>query len=186
MPRSRAAWTSIEHGAPMTPRVEELYLNGSGKRLAGRKPTVTCTISPALPFVKLPAEEDAFHRGAEGKRRHRVRGHRGERAAGAGAAADPDVGLGTDSSCPYVTHYDMWREVAYFAKYAGVSNAFALHTATQVNAEILGLADVCGQIREGLSADILVTRGNPLEALRALGARPPVSWLAVRCSRNRR
>ena len=78
------------------------------------------------------------------------------------------VGLGTDSSCPYVTHYDMWREVAYFAKYAGVSNAFALHTATQVNAEILGLADVCGQIREGLSADILVTRGNPLEDLRAL------------------
>ena len=64
----------------------------------------------------------------------------------------------------------MWREVAYFAKYAGVSNAFALHTATQVNAEILGLADVCGQIREGLSADILVTRSNPLEDLRALSA----------------
>lgn len=24
------------------------------------------------------------------------------------------VGLGTDSSCPYVMQYDMWRELAYF------------------------------------------------------------------------
>ena len=24
------------------------------------------------------------------------------------------VGLGTDSSCPCVTQYDMWRELAYF------------------------------------------------------------------------
>lgn len=157
---------TIEHGAPMTPRIEELYLNGSGKQLAGRKPTVTCTISPALPFVKLPAEK------THSTEVQKVNGdivcagivESARRALELGIP----VGLGTDSSCPYVTHYDMWREVAYFAKYAGVSNAFALHTATQVNAEILGLADVCGQIREGLSADILVTRGNPLEDLRAL------------------
>ena len=33
------------------------------------------------------------------------------------------VGLGTDTGCPYITHYDMWREVYYFHKYCGVSNA---------------------------------------------------------------
>ena len=73
-----------------------------------------------------------------------------------------------DSSCPFVTQYDMWREVAYFAKYVGVSNAFALHTATQVNAELLGLGGETGTIECGKAADILVTRKNPLDDLCAL------------------
>ena len=157
---------TIEHGAPLTPKIEELYLNGSGKQLAGRAPTLTCTISPALPFVKLPAEKT---RSTEVQK---VNGdivcagivESARRALELGIT----VGLGTDSSCPYVTHYDMWREIAYFAKYAEVSNAFALHTATQVNARILGLEDTCGTIAEGLAADILVTRGNPLADLTAL------------------
>ena len=157
---------TIEHGAPLTPEIEELYLNGSGKQLAGRAPTLTCTISPALPFVKLPAEK------THSTEVQKVNGdivcagivESARRALELGIT----VGLGTDSSCPYVTHYDMWREIAYFAKYAEVSNAFALHTATQVNARILGLGDTCGTIAEGLAADILVTRGNPLADLTAL------------------
>ena len=86
------------------------------------------------------------------------------------------VGLGTDSSCPYVTQYDMWREVAYFAKYVGVSNAFALHTATQVNAQLLGLGNVTGTIELGRDADILVTRENPLDDLSVL--REPLHVMA--------
>lgn len=35
------------------------------------------------------------------------------RAAQALAEGIP-VGLSTDSSCPYVTQYDMWCELAYF------------------------------------------------------------------------
>ena len=89
-------------------------------------------------------------------------------SARAALEAGIKVGLGTDSSCPFVTQYDMWREVAYFAKYVGVSNAFALHTATQVNAELLGLGDETGTIECGKAADILVTRENPLDDLRAL------------------
>lgn len=154
---------TIEHGAPMTPQIEELFQSGSGKQLAGRAPTLTCTISPALPFVKLPAEKthssDVQKVNGDIVCAGIVEGAR--RALELGIT----VGLGTDSSCPYVTHYDMWREVAYFAKYAEVSPAFALHTATAINAQILGLGDVCGRIAEGLSADILVTRENPLEDL---------------------
>ena len=78
------------------------------------------------------------------------------------------MGLGTDSSCPFVTQYDMWREVAYFAKYVGVSNAFALHTATQVNADLLGLGGETGTVECGKAADILVTHENPLDDLCAL------------------
>lgn len=51
---------TIEHGAPMTPEILDLYQGGAGTQLAGRKPSVTCTISPALPFVLLdPAKTNS-------------------------------------------------------------------------------------------------------------------------------
>jgi imidazolonepropionase-like amidohydrolase len=78
------------------------------------------------------------------------------------------VGLGTDSGCPFITHYDMWREVYYFAKYCDVTPSFALHTATQVNAQILGLGDETGSLEPGKSADLIVCEGNPLEDLTQL------------------
>lgn len=78
------------------------------------------------------------------------------------------VGLGTDTGCPFITHYNMWRELYYFHKYCGVSNSFALHTATCINAEIAGLAAVTGTIETGKCADFIVTKENPLEDLRAL------------------
>ncbi|WP_028042193.1 amidohydrolase family protein [Candidatus Stoquefichus massiliensis] len=78
------------------------------------------------------------------------------------------VGLGTDTGCPFITHYDMWREVYYFHKYCGVSSAFALHTATQVNAKLAGLEDITGSIESGKAADLIVCQNNPLEDLQAL------------------
>ena len=78
------------------------------------------------------------------------------------------VGLGTDTGCPYITPYDMWREVYYFHKYCGVSNAFALYTATLGNAEILGMEDEIGSIAPGKCADLIVTAANPLDDLKAL------------------
>lgn len=78
------------------------------------------------------------------------------------------VGLGTDTACPFVTHYDMWRELQYFHKYVGVSRAFALYTATGRNAEIAGISAETGRIEAGKSADFLVTAANPLEDLSAL------------------
>ena len=73
------------------------------------------------------------------------------------------VGLGTDTGCPFITPYDMWRELAYFVRFCGVTPAFALHTATKVNAEILGIDDKIGTIEAGKSADLLVAERNPLE-----------------------
>lgn len=40
------------------------------------------------------------------------------------------VVLGNDVGCPWITQYDFWRELFYFHKYVGVSNSFALYTAT--------------------------------------------------------
>ena len=78
------------------------------------------------------------------------------------------VVLGNDVGCPWITQYDFWRELYYFHKYVGVTNAFALYTATKRSAELLGLGDVTGTIEKGKCADFIVTRGNPLDDLKNL------------------
>lgn len=165
---------TIEHGAPMTPEILDLYRGSAGTQLLGRLPSVTCTISPALPFVLLDPEKT--HSTDVQKTNGDIVCAGIIDSAREALDADIPVGLGTDSSCPYVTQYDMWREVAYFAKYVGVSNAFALHTATQVNAQLLGLGNVTGTIELGRDADILVTRENPLDDLSVL--REPLHVMA--------
>lgn len=162
----RAGVDTIEHGAPMTPEIVDLYRGGAGTQLEGRTPSVTCTISPALPFVKLPLEKT--HSTEVQKANGDIVCEGIVQSARDALAAGIPVGLGTDSSCPYVTQYDMWREVAYFAKYVGVSNAFALHTATAVNARLLGLGDETGTVEVGKSADLIVVGANPLDDLSAL------------------
>ena len=78
------------------------------------------------------------------------------------------VGLGTDTACPFVTHYDMYRELIYFTKYVGVSNKFALHTATAVNAKIAGILDETGTVEVGKMADFMVVENNPIDDLKNL------------------
>lgn len=78
------------------------------------------------------------------------------------------VGLGTDTGCPFDTHYDTWREVYYFKKFCGVDNAFALYTATIGNARVVGIDGETGSLTPGKSADLIAVEGNPLEDLRAL------------------
>ena len=153
-------------GLPVMAEIRELYRGAAGTQLEGRAPSVTCTISPALPFVLLDPEKT--HSTDTQKKNGDIVCSGIIESARAALEAGIKVGLGTDSSCPFVTQYDMWREVAYFAKYVGVSNAFALHTATQVNAELLGLDGETGTIECGKAADILVTRENPLDDLCAL------------------
>lgn len=81
---------------------------------------------------------------------------------------DIPVGLGTDTGCPYTTHYDMWRELNYFHNYCQVSNQFALYTATKQNAKLAGIDEITGTIEAGKCADFVVTKENPLENLEAL------------------
>lgn len=81
---------------------------------------------------------------------------------------DIPVVLGNDVGCPWITQYDFWRELYYFHKYVGVSNAFALYTATARSAELAGISDITGSIEKGKAADLIVTAKNPLDDLRAL------------------
>lgn len=81
---------------------------------------------------------------------------------------DIPVGLGTDTACPYVTQYDMWRELCYYVKYCGVSESFAIYSATLLNAALAGIDKETGSIEKGKKAEMIVTDKNPLEDLKTL------------------
>lgn len=154
----KAGVDTIEHGAQMDQEIIDLYKeNGSA---------VVCTIIPALAIAKLPGEMTKMDE---------VNRFNGEvvmnniiESAKQALENDIPVGLGTDASCPYITHYALWREVYYFAKLCGASPAFALHAVTLKNAEILGISEITGSIEDGKCADLIVLDQNPLEDLTAL------------------
>ena len=88
----------------------------------------------------------------------------------AALAASVPVALGNDVCCPWITQYDFWRELVYFCKFIGVSEAFALHSATLVNAQVAGIGELTGSLEVGKHADMIVTTKNPLEDLSTLRA----------------
>ena len=149
---------TIEHGAVPDQEIIELFKERGACQIA--------TISPALPFA-------LFDRSISGV--SEVAQYNGKivfdgiiECARTCLENGIPVGLGTDTGCPYITHYDMWRELNYYHKYCGVSRAFALYTATKLNARFAGIGDVTGSIEEGKCADFVVIRENPLKDLQAL------------------
>ncbi len=154
----KAGVDTIEHGGAMDDEILSLYQKNHA--------SVTLTISPALAIAELPEKMTGMNAVQRDCARYAMEGMiTGAKQA---LAAGIPVGLGTDSSCPYITQYDMWREIYYFAKYCNVDNGFALYTATAGNAKILNLQDVTGQIKPGLAADLIVLERNPLDDLSAL------------------
>ena len=149
---------SIEHGAKLDEEMITLFKE---------KHAFLCTtLSPALPYALF---DRAITNASE------VEQYNGNvvfegiiDCAKAALANDIPVVLGNDVGCPWITQYDFWRELYYFHKYVGVSNAFALYTATKHSAEMAGIDDITGSIEKGKCADMIVTSQNPLEDLRAL------------------
>ena len=145
---------SIEHGAKPNDEILRLFRECSA--------FLCTTISPALfdRSVSNASEVEQFNGNVvfEGI----------IECAKAALAHDIPVVLGNDVGCPWITQYDFWRELYYFHKFVGVSNAFALYTATSRSAELAGLGDVTGTVAAGKCADLIVTAENPLDDLRAL------------------
>ena len=149
---------TIEHGAKPDEEILRLFRERGAAQVA--------TLSAAVPYARF---DRSVSKATE------MEQYNGEvvlegiiECAKACLAAGIPVGLGTDTGCPYITHYDMWREVRYFHTFCGVSNAFALHTATLGNAKIAGIDGITGSLTPGKSADLIVAAGNPLEDLEAL------------------
>lgn len=149
---------TIEHGAKPDAEIIRLFRETGAIHVA--------TLSPALPYALFDPEVSHV---SETERFNGEVVFRGiVDCAKQCLANDIPVGLGTDTGCPYVTHYDMWRELQYFHKCCGVPNSFALYTATKRNAEIAGIGDVTGSIEAGKCADFIVCAKNPLDDLTAL------------------
>lgn len=74
----KAGVDTIEHGGALTPEIIELFKHNG----AGRASSLTCTISPALPFVPKP-RTNPFNSCSGGQRAHRVRRHCRRCATGA-------------------------------------------------------------------------------------------------------
>ena len=149
---------SIEHGAKLDEEMITLFKE--------RHAFLCTTLSPALPYALF---DRAITNASE------VEQYNGNvvfegiiDCAKTALANDIPVVLGNDVGCPWITQYDFWRELYYFHKYVGVSNAFALYTAIKRSAEMAGIDDITGSIEKGKCADMIVTSQNPLEDLRAL------------------
>ena len=149
---------SIEHGAKADEEMIALFKEHNA--------FLCTTLSPALPYalfdrsITNASEVEQFNGNVvfEGI----------IDCAKAAIANDIPVVLGNDVGCPWITQYDFWRELYYFHKYVGVSNTFALYTATCRGAEMAGIGDITGTLEPGKCADMIVVGKNPLEDIRAL------------------
>lgn len=149
---------TIEHGAKADDEMIELFQK--------RKAALITTLSPALPYALF--DRSVSHATEEAQYNGKVVFDGIIDCAKKCLANGIPVGLGTDTGCPFITHYDMWRELFYFHKYCGVSNQFALYTATKRNAQIAGIEEQTGTIEAGKCADMIVVEKNPLEDLSVL------------------
>lgn len=149
---------SIEHGAKLDDHMIKLFKENHA--------FLCTTLSPALPYalfdrsITNASEVEQFN----GK----VVFDGIIECAKQALENDIPIVLGNDVGCPWITQYDFWRELYYFHKYVGVSNAYAIYCATLQAAKMAGIDDETGSIEVGKSADMIVTKDIPLDDLLAL------------------
>lgn len=149
---------SIEHGAKADEEMIALFKEHNA--------FLCTTLSPALPYALF---DRSITNASEVEQLNGNVVFEGIiDCAKAAIANDIPVVLGNDVGCPWITQYDFWRELYYFHKYVGVSNTFALYTATCRGAEMAGIGDITGTLEPGKCADMIVVEKNPLEDIRAL------------------
>jgi len=149
---------SIEHGAKIDDETLKLFKK--------TKKALVCTISPAVPLAKF---DPSVSKASEVQVFNTEVLFEGILDATKKCIDnDVPVGLGTDVGCPFVTHYDMWRELEYLHKLVHVDRTTSLYCATLSNAQILGIDKETGSLEKGKSADFIVSSKNPLDGFDAL------------------
>ncbi len=144
---------SIEHGSAMSDDVVKMFKDNDK--------VLVCTLSPAVPLAKFPPEitggNDVQVYNSEVLLEGIIEATKKCLKAGV------KVGFGTDTVCPFITHYDMWRELEYAHYLCDIDRKDCLHLATLNNAEIVGIDNETGSLEVGKSAEFIVLDGNPLD-----------------------
>jgi imidazolonepropionase-like amidohydrolase len=158
----RGGADTIEHGSVLDEEMIGLFLNNP-RSLRGYSALVP-TLHGFMPG-RLDPEKTGFRE--EDLKNSREACENMIAGIKAAIGAGIKIGLGTDASMPYVTHYNTWRELDFLVRYAELTPAQALLNATASNAQILGL-NYTGRLAAGMDADLLVLDGNPLKDLKTL------------------
>ncbi len=160
----KAGVDTIEHGASLDDEMIDLFLHNPNS-LRGYSCLIP-TVQPAIAIAKIDSSmtymTDINIANAKFVNNEIVKGIQIATKEGI------KVGLGTDASMPFVTHYNTWRELEFEIKSAGLTTIQALTNATRVNAEILGIDDCTGTLEKGKSSDLIVLNSNPLKDIRTL------------------
>ena len=94
------------------------------------------------------------------------------------------LGFGTDTPIEEMEKHP-GVEFRMRREYCGMDNVDMLLQATKHSAYICGLADVTGQIKAGLAADLLLVDGNPDEDIRVMYQKPALVFRqGALCCRN--
>lgn len=151
---------TIEHGSDASDEVFEQWKESGAADI--------CTIAITYPLSVMSPEESKLP--PVGQVNAQLVRDRTIKAARRCRELGIPVGIGSDAACPYVTHYDLWRDVYLYHRYVEASPAEALRTVTLGNARILKIDNTTGSIEPGKSADFIVLEPgkNPLEDLRDL------------------
>lgn len=153
---------SIEHGAKPDQEMMELFKEKKAFLIT----TLSPALSPALPFALFDPSVSKVDDTQLFNGKMVFDGI--VECSKAALENHIPVGLGNDVGCPWITQYDFYRELVYFHKYVGVTNGFAIYTATLQNAILAGISDITGSIDAGKQADMIVVKENPLDDLNAL------------------
>lgn len=149
---------TIEHGALLNDELIKLFKDHHASLIT--------TISPAIPLAKF---DESITKSTDMVRYNGNIVFEGIVASSKKAIDNGImVGLGTDTACPFVTHYDTWRELSHFVKYVGRDNKEAIYRATLGNATILGIEKETGSIEVSKSCDLMIVDGNPLNDITVL------------------
>lgn len=149
---------TIEHGAKLDKEIVDLFKKHNASLIT--------TISPSIPLAKF---DKSVSKATDLTQYNGNVVFEGIVSASKTCLEnDIKVGLGTDTACPFVTHYDTWRELAYFTKYVKNDNREAIYHATLENAIIAGIEKETGSIEVSKSCDLMVVDKNPLDDITTL------------------
>lgn len=144
---------SIEHGAYMPDELLNKFKNSNS--------ILVCTLSPAIPLAKFTPEITGGNEIQTYNSQYLLEGivDATKKCLENGII----VGLGTDTVCPFITHYDMWRELEYLHYLCGIDRKDCLYLATLNNAKIIEIDNLTGSIEKNKAAEFIVVDNNPLD-----------------------